>query len=153
MISRPLRGVRNGLGSLHTRAHTIYSPTTSHLDEFLSDHPSSDPSLYVLSTSLPSDFLSPLLSLLQKHLPSSIGSFSLSPPNHEPSLSILSFSGAKSRIFRSSLTGRQPVEVGRWQRPRGENVGDTKGREEGGIGEKKAGLEYGGRVKVLVQVG
>jgi hypothetical protein len=120
---------------LTTRAHTIFSPTTAFLDHFLSTQPppNNSKSLYLLTTSLPPTNLSPLLQTLRTHLPDSIGSCSLSSPHTEPSLSILTFSNTSTKTFRSSLSGRPAVEVGRWQRPRGESLGDTKGREAGGI--------------------
>jgi hypothetical protein len=122
--------------SIHTTAQTIYSPTPTFLETYLtSNRPhGTSSSLYLLSTSISPSTLSPLLKTIQSYLPNSVGSFSLPPsPDSESSLSILTISNTKSRTFRSGLTGRPAVEVGRWQRPKGESLGDTKGREEGGI--------------------
>lgn len=116
----------------HCRAHTLYSPTPTSLQSFLSCNPVSSTSttLYVLSTSL--THLPDLLSSLQRHLPSSIGSFSSSPPNSPPSLSIATFD--HGQIFRSDLSGRPPAEVGHWQRASHEGYAeDRKGSEAGDV--------------------
>lgn len=130
-------GVGRGCRQLHTRAHTLYSPTTSSLESFFADStPSpSSVSLYLVSTSLPS--LPSLLPILQAALPSSIGSFHTTPPGQPPSIALLTLTPSAGedepvRIWRSDMTGRPKAEVGRWQRPgRGDHAADKKGSEEG----------------------
>ncbi|ORY35549.1 hypothetical protein BCR39DRAFT_510672 [Naematelia encephala] len=136
-------------------AQTLYSPTVASLTSFLTNSPRIPPStsrsgstststLYLLSTSLES--LPTLIPILQSHLISSdasyrsesIGSFSTCPPGCEPTLSILTVPTLK--VFRTSLSGRPPAQVGRYQRPfnPSETGEGKKGREE-----DKKGSEIG----------
>jgi len=137
---------------LSTRAHTLYSPTPELLERHLADVPQSahSASVYLLSTSLPTNLLQPLLSALQHALPNSIGSFSTSPPGVEPSLAIATFDTGLT--FRTNLSGRPKAEVGRYQRPgSAAQEGDTRGsvvgevedirREEGWAGMWKGETE------------
>lgn len=69
----------------------------------------------MLSTSLPN--LPGHLSVLQAAFPTSIGSFSVSSPGSEPTVSLATFWGTDIKVFKSDQTGRAPAEVGRFQRP------------------------------------
>lgn len=126
-----------------TTAHTLFNPSADSLTAHLSNHPPSpsSPLLYLLSTSIPSHHLNALIPTLQA-IPNSIGSFSISPPNTEPTLSLATFSGGGARTFRTDLVGRPGAEVGRWQRPLpgGRWEEDRKGSVEGDL----AGLKPGG---------
>ncbi|WVW85579.1 hypothetical protein I302_107617 [Kwoniella bestiolae CBS 10118] len=122
--------LRNTIRSLHTRAQTFFSPTPEYVSANLFH--TTDPSLFLLSTSL--QHLPQHLSTLQTHLPNSIGSFSITPAGHEPTLSVATFSDA--RIFRSDLTGRPPAEVGRFQRPESQRI--LRGEDLKGSGQGQA---------------
>lgn len=102
---------------LHSKTRTFYSPTPDFLHEHLARDslPEGSVSLFMLSTSLSN--LPGHLSVLQAAFPTSIGSFSVSPPGSEPTVSLATFWGTGIKIFRSDLTGRAPAEVGRFQRP------------------------------------
>ncbi|OWZ31004.1 hypothetical protein C347_03762 [Cryptococcus neoformans AD2-60a] len=102
---------------LHSKTRTFYSPTPDFLHEYLSQDslPSGSLSVFMLSTSLPN--LPGHLSVLQAAFPNSIGSFSVSPPGSEPTVSLATFWGTDIKVFKSDLTGRAPAEVGRFQRP------------------------------------
>ncbi|WVR00037.1 hypothetical protein IAU59_007179 [Kwoniella sp. CBS 9459] len=135
---------------LHTQAYTYYSPTTELLETHLAQQsikPDST-SVFLLSTSLQN--LPRHLSALQKHLPSYIGSFSITPSDHEPTISLATFSGAADgevRIFRSELTGRPPAEVGRFQRPeqqRTKRAEDLKGSGQGEVEDALIGQGWAG---------
>lgn len=102
---------------LHSKTRTFYSPTPDFLHEYLSQDSlaSGSLSVFMLSTSLPD--LPGHLSVLQAAFPNSIGSFSVSPPGSEPTVSLATFWGTDIKVFKSDLTGRAPAEVGRFQRP------------------------------------
>lgn len=148
-----VRGIAHGRTlasrSIHTgtHAHTLLHPTPSSLTSYLSSHPPSpsSPLMYLLSTSIPPSILSPLMTTLQS-IPNSIGSFSNSPPNSGPSLSIASFNGG--RTIRTGKTGRPGAEVGKWQRPNPTPEGrwgeDRKGGIEGDLGMRREMGEGGG---------
>ena len=121
---------------LKVRASTIYSPTEAALTQYLqrSTIAKSSSTLFLLSTSLASSALEPFLSILHAHCPSSIGSFSSSPPDSEPFLSIATFDDAAS-TFQTNLTGRGDPEVGRWHRPRELESEDLKGTRVGEMDE------------------
>lgn len=102
---------------LHSKTRTFYSPTPDFLHEYLSHDslPGGSVSVFMLSTSLPN--LPGHLSVLQAAFPTSIGSFSVSSPGSEPTVSLATFWGTDIKVFKSDLTGRAPAEVGRFQRP------------------------------------
>ncbi|OCF37967.1 hypothetical protein I317_03928 [Kwoniella heveanensis CBS 569] len=133
--------------SLYTQACTFYSPSPQFLQAHLAQQtkkPDST-SVFLLSTSLPD--LPQHLSVLQKHLPSYIGSFSIAPPDHEPTISLATFSDGELRVFRSELTGRPPAEVGRFQRPeqqRTKRAEDLKGLGQGEVEDALIGQGWAG---------
>ncbi|WVQ82332.1 hypothetical protein IAT38_004460 [Cryptococcus sp. DSM 104549] len=117
MLLRQTSLVARAHRAIHTRAHTFYSPTPDFLRQHLAQHPvpPNSTSLFLLSTSLPD--LPQHLSTLQAAFPSHIGSFHVTPPTAEPTLSLAVFSDDEVRQFRSELSGRPAAEVGRFQRP------------------------------------
>lgn len=128
---------RSAAKGIRTRLSTIYSPTPAALSSYLDSLPrnADSASLYLLSAT-PSADLGALVSTLQKALPQSVGSFCTPVPSgkgarSEPTLSIATF--ANARIWRSEITGRRPVEVGRWYRPREMTSEDAKGTEAGDL--------------------
>ena len=130
--------------SLQARAHTLFSPTPTSLQSYLTAHQpsSSSTSLYLLSTSLHQ--LPSLLSTLQTRLPSSVGSFSSPIPGSPPSLSIVTFESGV-QVFRSGLSGRPPPEVGRSQRPSLQGYAeDRKGSVEGDVEAIRGGQGWAG---------
>jgi hypothetical protein len=145
LLSR-LRSCARQYSSIKTS--TIFSPTPDFLSAHLATHPPPADcfTLYTMCTTLPS--LPDLLPHLQS-LPNSIGSFSHPPlpiasgRAVEPYISLAYFPGA-GRLFHTGLTGRRPVEVGRWHRPhpdgigkedrKGGQVGDLDGVRDGGLG-------------------
>ncbi|WWC63339.1 uncharacterized protein I303_105939 [Kwoniella dejecticola CBS 10117] len=133
---------------LHTRAQTFFSPTPEHVESNLAQHPTPNSTwLFLLSTSL--ENLPRHLPILQKHLPNSIGSFSVTPPGQEPTISVATFP-EDVRIFRSALTGRPPAEVGRFQRPESQRVQreeDLKGAGQGQAEALLAGEGWAGMWK------
>ena len=141
----PLIRARPRRCAYHTRTHTLLSPTPSSLQSFLSANPipTTSVSLYLLSTSLSN--YSTLLSSLQSHLNSSIGSFSTCPAHLPPTLSIATFSHG-AQIFRSELSGRPSAEVGRRQRPPaiGWYAEDRKGSVEGDVSAVREGEGWAG---------
>jgi hypothetical protein len=138
--------------STRVRAHTLLSPTPESLSAHLDSLPPSPTSttLYLLSTTLPS--LPSILSILQTRLPSSIGSFALTPPSSTsgPSLSLATFE-SPVRIFRSDLTGRKPAEVGKWQREKAGKE-DLKGGVQGDMGEEMSRSGWAGMWRTEGQV-
>ncbi|WVQ74964.1 hypothetical protein IAR50_004572 [Cryptococcus sp. DSM 104548] len=102
---------------IHTSTHTFYSPTPAFLRDHLTSHPvpPDSTSVFLLSTSL-SD-LPAHLAAVQSVSSQSIGSFCVSPPGSEPTLSLATIWDADIRLFKSELSGRAPAEVGRFQRP------------------------------------
>ncbi|WWC90670.1 uncharacterized protein L201_005606 [Kwoniella dendrophila CBS 6074] len=134
--------------ALHTRAQTFLSPTPEFVASHLSQSTSpSSASIFLLSTSLQQ--LPQHLPILQKHLPNSIGSFSITPAGQESTLSLATFSD-NARIFRSNLTGRPPAEVGRFQRPESQRVQreeDLKGAGQGQAEALLAGEGWAGMWK------
>ncbi|WWC71530.1 uncharacterized protein I206_105488 [Kwoniella pini CBS 10737] len=133
---------------LHTRVQTFFSPTPSYVESHIAQHAKTDStSLFLLSTSL--ENLPQHLPILQKYLPNSIGSFSITPPGQEPTLSLASFSESV-QTFRSNLTGRPPAEVGRFQRPqtqRNQREEDLKGAGPGEAEALLAGEGWAGMWK------
>ncbi|WVR07518.1 hypothetical protein IAU60_004560 [Kwoniella sp. DSM 27419] len=149
MIGRRLGSgsMRASVRVLHTRAQTFYSPTADFLETHLARHPASpgSTSAFLLSTSLPD--LPGHLAVLQKHLPTYIGSFSTTAPGQEPTIALATFSDAEIRVFRSDLTGRPPAEVGRFQRPesqREKREEDLKGLGQGEAEARLAGEGWAG---------
>ncbi|WVF72838.1 hypothetical protein IAT40_007656 [Kwoniella sp. CBS 6097] len=133
--------------AVHTQAYTYYSPTLDFLETHLAQQSieADSTSVFLLSTSLPN--LPQHLSTLQKHFPSYIGSFSVTPPDHEPTISLATFSQADIRIFRCELTGRPPAEVGRFQRPeqqRTKRAEDLKGSGQGEVEDALIGQGWAG---------
>ncbi|OCF57225.1 hypothetical protein L486_04681 [Kwoniella mangroviensis CBS 10435] len=136
---------KTSIRAIRTRAQTFFSPTPEYVSSHLAK--TTDPSIFLLSTSL--QHLSQHLPVIQNHLPNSIGSFSITPPGHEPTLSIATFSD-DARIFRSDLTGRPPAEVGRFQRPssqRSQREEDLKGTGQGQAEALLAGEGWAGMWK------
>lgn len=121
------------------KTSTLFSPTPTFLADHLSSIPPNSLTLYSVSTTLSS--LPELLPHLQS-LPNSIGSFSHPPlTSPEPYISLAHFPGGK--LFHTALTGRRPVEVGRWHRPHPAGIGreDMKGGEMGDLdGVRDTGL-------------
>lgn len=128
---------RSAAKGLKARFNTIYSPTPASLSSYLDSVPrSADSASFYLLSARPSADLGALVSTLQKTLPQSVGSFCTPSPSRdgarsEPTLSIATFENA--RIWRSEITGRRPVEVGRWYRPREMTSEDAKGTEAGDL--------------------
>lgn len=125
---------------------TLFSPTPDFLASHLASNPAPTDSLtlYTICTTLPS--LPGLLPHLQR-LPNSIGSFSHPRPvqagQNQPYISLAHFPRNGGSVFHTALTGRRPVEVGRWHRPHPDGVGkeDLKGGEMGDLGDVRgAGL-------------
>ena len=133
--------------TLSIRSHTIYSPTASVLSQHLSDLPTESSSVFLLSNTLPVDHLEPLISEINEHCPTSIGSFSACQAQTEPCISIATFScparcsdtgggnDAAIKTFYTPLSGRADPEVGRWHRPRELQTEDLKGTEVGEMGQ------------------
>jgi hypothetical protein len=136
-MSNRLRGALRGPSVTRrlfsVKAHTLYSPTPAQVEQYLGDSLSStSATAYLLSTSIDPSRLQSLISPLQSI--SSIGSFSSPLPGQEPSLSIVTFD--KGVTFQTDLSGRPPVEVGRFKRPgQGLRNDDLKGTQ---IGEGEA---------------
>ena len=139
--------------ALSIRAHTMYSPTPSLVSQHLSTIPAEWTSVFLLSNSIPVEFLEQLLLIINDQCPSSIGTFSASPPQIEPCISIATFSGpsrgssagdasgigkdrtdAPLKTFHTPMSGRADPEVGRWQRPREVQNEDLKGMRVGEMG-------------------
>ncbi|TYJ53415.1 hypothetical protein B9479_005962 [Cryptococcus floricola] len=138
----PRRLLRTPTRGIHTTAHTFYSPTPPFLRDHLASHPAppDSTSVFLLSTSLPD--LPAHLAAVQGISPQSIGSFCVSPPGSEPTLSLATFWDADITLFKSELSGRAPAEVGRFQRPerqretRSEDLrGSTQSDVEGTFGQ------------------
>lgn len=137
------------------KTSTLFSPTPAFLQSHLQTNPPPPDSLtlYTISTNLTS--LPELLPHLQS-LPNSIGSFSHPPPpssssassnqDNGPYISLAHFPGKGGKLFHTALTGRRPVEVGRWHRPHPGGIGreDLKGLEMGDLGGVRDGGAGGG---------
>lgn len=136
-------------------AETIYSPSPSFLEEHVANTSTSSTggsgrdgvtdeiALFLLSTSIPSSSLSPLLSAIRARWPESIGSFSSSAPSAEPSLSIARFKRSDSlSLWYDPQVGRAPAEVGRWQRHQDGRV-TTEDQKGDRIGELDVGVGVG----------
>lgn len=133
-------------------ASTLYSPTPTSLAAYLESYPppSNHLTIYTVCTTLPD--LPGLLPSLQA-IPDSIGSFSHPPPSFSNSglqpgrlgsayISIAHLPSLGGKIWRSDLTGRRAVEVGRWHRPHKEGTGseDRKGAALGELGAARGDL-------------
>ncbi|WRT68443.1 uncharacterized protein IL334_005419 [Kwoniella shivajii] len=124
---------------LRTRAQTFFSPTPEYVRSRLRSPPSSEStSVFLLSTSLQE--LPELLPILQQHTPNNIGSFSVTAPGTEATLSVATFSKDDVHIFRSKSSGRPPAEVGRFQRPETQRIQREEDMKGTGQGEAEATL-------------
>ena len=113
---------------LSITAHTLFSPTVELLERHLTNKSKTSVTAYLFSSIDAAD-ISTLLAPLQAS-GSSIGSFSTSLPQQEPSLSVITIENAVT--FRTDLTGRPGAQVGRYQRPDYEvTADDLKGSRIG----------------------
>lgn len=154
MLSRVYRRGVRGLSSpasvrgLSSKAHTLLSPTPELLQEYLGAHPSDRSTvLYLLSTSIDTALLQPLIATLQSTSDQSLGSFSVSPPGGESSLSIVTLTpeqGESIYAFRTAMSGRPDAQVGRYQRPGNDNDEDKKGSVVGEVERLKEGEGWSG---------
>ncbi|KAK4688819.1 hypothetical protein P7C73_g1290, partial [Tremellales sp. Uapishka_1] len=133
--------------TLTTQAYTLLSPTPASLQQHLALHPPhpSSTTLYLLSTSLPPASLPRILTTLQA-TPRSVGSFSSTPPNAPPSISLLTLipDNEEIKVIYTAKSGRRPNEVGRYQRVnqpassveelKGTNAGDMERAKREGEG-------------------